>query len=59
MMMFAIRLTLITLCAVVLSAASSFAQAPDYVRLKFVKAGLMAGTGGGSGVLTYRGRDYP
>ena len=38
MMPFAIRLTLITLCAVVLSAASSFAQAPGYVRLKFVKA---------------------
>ena len=41
------------------SATSSLAEAPGYVRLKFVKAGLMVGTGGGSGVLTYRGRDYP
>jgi hypothetical protein len=55
----AIRLAVITLCTVILSAASSFAQAPGYVRVKFVKAGLMVGTGGGSGVLTYRGRDYP
>jgi len=40
-------------------ATPSLAQAPGYVRVKFVKAGLMVGTGGGSGVLTYRGRDYP
>jgi hypothetical protein len=55
----AFRLVLIALCAVVVSAESSFAQAPGYVRVKFVKAGLMVGAGGGSGVLTYRGRDYP
>jgi hypothetical protein len=54
-----IRLVVITLFAVVLSTASSLAQAPGYVRVKFVKAGLMVGAGGGSGVLTYRGRDYP
>ena len=54
-----IRLAVITLFAVVLPAASSFAQAPGYVRVKFVKAGVMVGAGGGSGVLTYRGRDYP
>jgi hypothetical protein len=54
-----IRLVVITLFAVVLSTASSLAQAPGYVRVKFVKAGLMMGAGGGSGVLTYRGRDYP
>jgi len=54
-----IRLAVITLFAVVLSAASSLAQAPGYVRVKFVKAGVMVGAGGGSGVLTYRGRDYP
>jgi hypothetical protein len=54
-----IRLAVITLFAVVLPAASSLAQAPGYVRLKFVKAGVMVGAGGGSGVLTYRGRDYP
>ena len=40
-------------------ATPSLAQAPGYVRVKFVKAGLMVGAGGGSGVLTYRGRDYP
>ena len=40
-------------------ATSAFAQAPGYVRVKLVKAGLMVGAGGGSGVLTYRGRDYP
>src|ERR1700720_4345504 len=54
-----IRLAAIALFAVVLSAAESLAQAPGYVRVKFVKAGVMVGAGGGSGVLTYRGRDYP
>ena len=54
-----IRLVAITLFAVGLSAAESLAQAPGYVRVSFVKAGLMLGAGGGSGVLTYRGRDYP
>src|ERR1700731_4803197 len=54
-----IRLVVITLFAVVLSTASSLAQAPGYVRVKFVKAGLMVGAGGGSGVLRDRGRDYP
>jgi len=55
----AIRLALIALFAVLLPATSSLAQAPGYVQLKFVKAGLMVGAGGGRGVLTYRGRDYP
>jgi len=53
------RLALIALFAVVLSASSSSAQVPGYVRIKFVKAGLVVGTGAGSGVLTYRGREYP
>jgi hypothetical protein len=35
------------------------AQAPGYVRVKLAKAGLLVGAGGGSGVVTYRGRDYP
>ena len=35
------------------------AQAPGYVRVKLVKAALVVGVGGGSGVLTYRGRSYP
>ena len=54
-----VRLVTVTLFVVVLSATSSFAQAPGHVRLKLVKAALMVGAGGGSGVLTYRGRDYP
>jgi hypothetical protein len=54
-----VRLALIALFAVVLPVTSSLAQAPGYVRVKFVKAGVMVGAGGGSGVLTYRGRDYP
>jgi hypothetical protein len=55
----AIRLTVIALFAVIVPVTSSFAQAPGYVRVKFVKAGLVVGAGGGSGVLRYRGRDYP
>ena len=37
----------------------SHAQAPGYLRVVFAKAGLIVGAGGGRGVLTYRGRDYP
>ena len=55
----AVRLAVIALFAVVLSTPPSHAQAPGYVRVKLLKAGLMVGAGGGSGVLTYRGRDYP
>ena len=55
----AFRLAVIALSALVFSTASSLAQAPGYVRVKLVKAGVMVGAGGGSGVLTYRGRDYP
>ena len=54
-----IRLAVIALFALVLPATSSLAQAPGYVRVKLVKAGLMVGAGGGSGVLSYRGRNYP
>lgn len=39
-------------------ATPSYAQATGYVRVVFAKAGLIAGVGGGRGVLTYRGRDY-
>src|ERR1700761_4415430 len=59
MLTFSIRLTALALFAFALSATPSLAQAPGYVRVKFVKAGLMVGVGGGRGVLTYRGRDYP
>lgn len=37
----------------------SYAQAPSSIRVVFVKAALVAGAGGGRGVLTYRGHDYP
>jgi len=36
----------------------AFAQASGQVRVKIVKAGLLVGGGAGSGVLTYRGRNY-
>jgi hypothetical protein len=54
-----VRLAVFVLIAAVLPAISSFAQAPGYVRVKLAKAALMVGAGGGSGILTYRGRDYP
>lgn len=54
-----VRLSVIVILAVIFPATSSLAQAPGYVRVKLVKAGLIAGGGGGSGVLTYRGRNYP
>jgi hypothetical protein len=58
------RLFVISLAAIALFALSTpvtpaAAQAPGYVRVKLVKAGLMVGAGGGSGIVTYRGRDYP
>src|ERR1700754_3758897 len=58
-MSLAIRLVAIAIFALLLPVKSSHAQAPGYVRVNFVKAGLMAGAGAGRGVLTYRGRDYP
>jgi hypothetical protein len=54
----AIRVAMIALFAAVVPATSSLAQAAGHVRLKFVKAGLIAGAGAGGGVLTYRGHDY-
>jgi hypothetical protein len=55
----AIRLAALALFALAVPVTPSSAQVSGHVRLKFVKAGLMLGAGGGSGVLTYRGRDYP
>jgi hypothetical protein len=55
----AIPTALIALFALALPVASSQAQAPGYVRVNFLKAGLVVGGGGGTGVLTYRGRNYP
>lgn len=57
-MTFLMRPTVIGLLTLFLQATPSFAQASGYVRVKLVKAGVLVGTGGGSGVLTYRGRDY-
>jgi lipid-binding SYLF domain-containing protein len=54
-----IRLAAIVLFAVIVPVTPSLAQASGHVRLKIVKAGLLVGGGVGSGVLTYRGRDYP
>ncbi len=58
-MSWVVRLGVLTLFAVVLPVTSSLAQATGYVRVKLLKAGLLVGAGGGNGVLTYRGRDYP
>jgi hypothetical protein len=54
-----IRLAAIMCFALVLPVTSALAQASGYVRVKIVKAGVIVGAGGGNGVLTYRGRDYP
>jgi lipid-binding SYLF domain-containing protein len=54
-----IRLAAITFFALVVPATSALAQASGNVRVKIVKAGVIVGASGGSGVLTYRGRDYP
>ncbi|MDI4234761.1 hypothetical protein OZ411_18315 [Bradyrhizobium sp. Arg237L] len=56
---FAIRLAVIALFAFAFPATPSQAQAPGYVRVNFAKAGLVVGAGGGTGVLTYRGHNYP
>ncbi|MET4386097.1 hypothetical protein ABIB73_001842 [Bradyrhizobium sp. F1.4.3] len=40
-------------------ATPSFAQASGDVRVRIVKAGLLVGGATGSGILTYRGRNYP
>lgn len=56
---FAVRLAAIGLLASIAPVKPSFAQAAGHVRVKIVKAGLLIGGGAGSGVLTYRGRNYP
>jgi hypothetical protein len=52
-------LAALVLLALLVPATPSFAQASGQVRVKIVKAGLLVGGGAGSGVLTYRGRNYP
>jgi hypothetical protein len=56
---FAYILAAISLLAFVAPATPALAQAAGHVRVKIVKAGLLVGGGAGSGVLTYRGRNYP
>ena len=56
---FIIRLAAIALLALTIPVTPSLAQGSGHVRLKIVKASLLVGGGVGSGVLTYRGRDYP
>lgn len=56
---FVIRLAALALLAVSVPVTPSLAQASGQVRVKIVKAGLLVGGGAGSGVLTYRGRNYP
>ena len=50
---------LIALLAASLPVTPAMAQASGTVRIKIVKAGLVIGAGSGSGVLTFRGRNYP
>ena len=40
-----VRIAAVAVFAVVVPATSSLAQAPGYVRVKFLKAGLMVGAG--------------
>ncbi|TWB04632.1 hypothetical protein FBZ96_1021112 [Bradyrhizobium stylosanthis] len=49
----------LVLVLLAIPATPAFAQASGEVRVKIVKAGLLVGGGAGSGVLTYRGRNYP
>ncbi|WP_245334815.1 hypothetical protein [Bradyrhizobium mercantei] len=53
-----IRPVILALVALVLLVAPCFAQATGHVQVKFVKAALVVGGGGGTGTLTYRGRHY-
>ncbi|MGF6427606.1 hypothetical protein ABIE91_002826 [Bradyrhizobium elkanii] len=53
-----IRSVILALAAMVLLVVPCFAQAVGHVQVKFVKAALVVGGGGGSGTLTYRGRHY-
>lgn len=49
----------IALSAVALPTPPALAQASGPVRIQIAKAGLIVGAGAGSGVLTWRGRNYP
>src|SRR4051812_18011576 len=49
----------LALAAWITASTPSQAQVAGTVKVTFAKAGLVVGAGGGRGVLTYRGRDYP
>jgi hypothetical protein len=55
----AIGLAALASVLLAIPATPSFAQASGHVRVSIVKAALLIGGGTGSGVLTYRGRNYP
>jgi hypothetical protein len=56
-----LAIALVTMVMLAGATASSRAQAPGTgtVRLHIVKAGLIVGVGGGSGVLHFQGHNYP
>ena len=56
---FVVCLAATTSLAFLVPVTPSFAQAAGHVRVKIVKAALLVGGGKGSGVLTWRGRNYP
>ncbi|KWV60428.1 hypothetical protein AS156_28995 [Bradyrhizobium macuxiense] len=58
MLKFVLRIAVLPVFALAFS-SPSFAQAMGHVQVKFVKAALVIGGGGGNGVLTFRGRHYP
>jgi hypothetical protein len=55
----AVGIVTLGLFLLAMPATPSFAQASGDVRVRFAKAGLLVGGGTGSGVLNYRGRNYP
>ncbi|TPQ33871.1 hypothetical protein C2U70_18180 [Bradyrhizobium guangdongense] len=55
----AIVLTAVALLAFTAPMTPGHTQAAGHVRVKILKAGLLVGGGAGSGVLTWRGRNYP
>ncbi|GLR84523.1 hypothetical protein [Bradyrhizobium iriomotense] len=56
---FIVCLAMMTSLALLVPVTPSFAQAAGHVRVKIAKAALLVGGGAGSGVLTWRGRNYP
>lgn len=53
------RLAVLGSLAFAVFTTPSQAQQMGFVRVVIAKAGLIGGAGGGRGILTYRGRDYP